>query len=70
MTPRDERDPIFHDVQGEAAEAAILERHERWLDLQDDDVRPLFCEHARYVGFGKVFAYKCPQCAPGYEEDV
>ena len=66
---RDKNDPIYHDVQGDRAEDAIMARSLQWLDRQDDDVKVLFCEHGRYVGFGGVFKYKCERCTPGYVED-
>lgn len=64
---RDARDPIYHDVQGEDAEDAIVRRFQNWLARQDEDVAQYFCEHGRYVGYGAVFAYKCERCSPGYE---
>ncbi len=68
MTVRDKNDPVYHDVQGDKAEDAILRRHFRWLALQGEDVAQYFCEHGRYVGFGGVFKNKCERCVPGYED--
>jgi hypothetical protein len=65
----DKNDPICHDIKGEEAQKdAMQQRSLAWVGRQPDDVKLLFCEHGRYVGFGKVFAYKCERCNPGYED--
>ena len=64
----DKNDPVYSGLSGDRAEDMILKRHQRWLEMQPDDTKTLFCEHGRYVGYGKVFAYKCERCNPGYED--
>lgn len=65
---RDPRDPIYHDIQGEKAEEAIMRRSIAWVENQDEDVQQYFCEHGRYVGFGGALKFKCERCTPGYED--
>lgn len=67
---RDPRDPIYHDIQGQKAEDAIMKRSQEWVAKQDEDVRQYFCEHGRYVGFNAALWFTCERCNPGYEEDV
>ena len=62
MSKYDERDPIYHDVQGEKAEAAILRRFLTWLKKQEPYYRRYFCKHGSYVGFRGALAFMCEGC--------
>jgi hypothetical protein len=63
MRERDQRDPIYHDVQGDKAEAGFVKRHQSWLVKQPKEHQRLFCEHGRYIGHNGAFKASCPGCA-------
>jgi hypothetical protein len=63
MRSRDPSDPIYHDIKGDAAEPAFVNRHNKWAAKQPAAHQRYFCEHGYYVGHNEVFAKSCPGCA-------
>ena len=62
MPKYDERDPIYHDVRGEAAGKAIIRRFAKWLKLQPEGHGRYFCRHASYVGYHGALKFLCEGC--------
>ena len=63
MRSRDPRDPIYHDVDGEKAEASFVRRHQKWVAKQEPYYQQYFCAHGYYTGYNGTFAHTCPRCS-------
>jgi hypothetical protein len=61
----DKNDPIWHSTDSpEAAQAAFLAKHKRWLAGQHPEVARLYFEHGQYVGKDGILSYLCKLGCP------